>query len=250
MAINNLTHFVLVDFENVPGIDLSVLCDEPMVVVLFLGAKSKLKPALVEQITERSFEVRLIKVGQIKKNAADFVLAYHLGEMVTRYPRGHYYIISGDLDFKPLITHLRDHCMHVSQHGSLEELPFLTPPKATAPVAKPVKPKPAPAGQPVQPVLAPKPSVAPVAPAVPPKLAKLPKPVVVKKAVPTREENIIAKLKNPQNRSRPSTMKSLQAHLKTALGKQAADGKVDALIAQLRNELALEIDAAGKVSYL
>ena len=227
MPTPNLTHFVLVDFENVPGVDLSLLGKEPLCVTLFLGPKSKLKPGLVEQITTQPFEVRLIKVGQIKKNALDFVLAYHLGEMVTRFPRGHYYLISGDQDFAPLVTHLRDKHVHISQHNDIASLPFLARP---------------------QPLLAPVAKTS--APPKPPAVTK-PVPVVLnKKPVPDRRAKIIARLKDPANPNRATTLKGLHAYIKNALGKEAATAKVEEIISELRKARVLTTDAKGKVAYL
>lgn len=238
MPINNLTDFVLIDFENVPGVDLSVLGRHPMAVTLFLGPKSKLKAGLVEQITTLPFEVRLIKVGQMKKNALDFVLAYHLGEMVPRYPRGHYYLISKDQDFEPLVTHLREHNLHITQHPDLASLPFLAQPP---PVKSLVKAEPPPRIVVAKPMtLAVK-----IAPPVPATI----KPAVAKKPVVPREAKIIASLKDSTKRNRPSTSKSLQAHIKNAFGKESTQEKVDALISKLRKAQVLAVDAAGKVTY-
>ncbi len=254
MPINNLTHFVLIDFENVPGVDLGVLGRHPMAVTLFLGPKSKLKAGLVEQITSLPFEVRLIKVGLMKKNALDFVLAYHLGEMVPRYPRGHYYIVSKDQDFEPLITHLRDHNLHITQHADLASLPFLAQPQLVMPVAKSASPAPAAIAKPVAPVVkaevariavakpaAPIVKIAPTAPVV--------KPVTPKKPAVPRETKIIASLKDSTKLNRPSTLKSLQAHIKNSFGKEATPEKVAALISKLRKAQILAVDVAGHVTY-
>ncbi len=222
MPPNSLSHFVLVDFENVPGIDLGVLGDHSLCVTLFLGAKSKLKPALVEQITRLPFEVRLIKVTASRKNLLDFVLTFHLGEMVSRYPRAHYHIVSEDKkDFAPVIEHLKANHFHVSLHRDIASLPFLVQPK--------------PAGRPVT-------------------LPKT-KPVAVIKTSPTttnqapdRQSEILARLKNPQNKNRPTKLKGLQAHIKTALGKEFTPAKVEDIIREL-NEGGLSVDAKGQVRY-
>ena len=248
MAINNLTHFVLVDFENVPGIDLSVLGNHPAGVTLFLGPRSKLKPALVEQITTLPFEVRLIKIGHIKKNAVDFVLAYHLGEMVSRYPRGHYYIVSKDQDYEPLVTHLRDHNIHISQHKDTADLPFLAPAKL------PVQAKPDVALKSLPPTKT-------IAPAKTIVAAKLPAPVskaataVSKPPAPVsnppdaRPTKIIARLKDPKNTNRATTRKALHAYIKNSLGKETAPEKVDGIIFELIQTRVLTINAKGKIAY-
>lgn len=223
MPINNLTHFVLVDFENVPGIDLSALGRLPLCVTLFLGPKSKLKPALVEQITRLPFEVRIIKVTSSRKNLLDFVLTYHLGEMASRYPRGHYYIVSGDKnDFEPVVAHLKDNHLHVALHPDIASLPFLAQTKPVE-VTKAISPE----------------MLAVVAkPAAPP----------ITKAPADRRTKIIAHLRNSANKNRPATLKGLQAHIKNAFGKESTAAKVEDVILELRSG-GLTINTKGKVSY-
>jgi len=223
MPINNLTHFVFVDFENVPGIDLSVLSGQPLCVTLFLGPKSKLKPALVEQVTTLPYEVRLIKVRTSKKNLVDFVLTFHLGEMISRYPRGHYYIVSGDKkDFDPVVAHLENNHLHVSRHPDIASLPFLAQSKPVEQVKSSASAKSS---------------------------------TVTKPAVPTnkppadRRPKIIARLKDSANKNRPATLKGLHAHIKTALGKQSTTAKVEDIIRELCKTGALIIDAKDKLSY-
>lgn len=224
MPTNNLTHFVLVDFENVPGIDLSVLSGHPLSVTLFLGPKSKLKPVLVEQMTTLPFEVRLIKVTASRKNLLDFVLTFHLGEMVSRYPRGHYYIVSGDKkDFDPVVAHLKANHFHVSLHPNIAALPFLVQSKpAEQPEALSVK-KPAPA-------------------------AKAASPAGSGKPPPDRRTKIMASLKDPMRKNRPTTLKGLQAHIKNAFGTESTAAKVEEVIRDLHS-FGLTTDTKGKVSY-
>jgi citrate lyase gamma subunit len=206
-----VTHFVFVDFENVPGIDLDVLGGHPAVVLLFLGQKSKLKPDLVEQMSRLPCEVRLIKVGVTKKNALDFVLTYHLGAAMARHPGMSCHIITGDKDYDPIIRHLAINGLTVSKHASLEELPFLK---------KPLKP-------------AAKSKAAPPA----------------KKPAEDRTPKIIARLSDSANLMKPSTEKALRSRIKTDFGKEATDQKVADLVADLKQRGIVNIDEKGKVSY-
>lgn len=205
------THFLFVDFENVPGIDLDLLGGHPAVVLLFLGQKSKLKPDLVEQITRLPCEVRLIKVSLTKKNALDFVLTYHLGATLARYPGALGHIITGDKDYDPIIRHLAINGITVSKHATLEELPFLKKPVRSA-----VKSKAMPQ---------------------------------LKKSTDERSAKIIARLKDPANLMKPSTEKALRSRIKTDFGKEATDQKVAELVAELKQLGVIAIDDKGKVTY-
>jgi hypothetical protein len=135
MPTSAIASFVFVDFENVPHVDFAALKDERVKVTLLIGQKNKLTPTQVEQISRLPFEFRVIKVGAIKKNALDFALTFHLGETVSRNPNGRFYIVSGDKnDFDPLVSHLKANHVRISRHGSIAELPLLTP------VKRPTKP--------------------------------------------------------------------------------------------------------------
>lgn len=215
---------MLVDFENRPVDDLSALTGHPVVVILFLGQKSRIKKALVEQIETLPFEVRLIKVGVTKKNAADFVLTYHLGAIMARNPGERYYVVSGDDDFDPVITHLTANHHPVSQHPDLASLPFLAKKKSTAKS---------------------KPSTAPAVPVAP--VARTA--AIEKTALEKRCEGVIARLNNPNRSNRPGTRKSLIRHLRASLGKEASEANVDALFQRLTEQNVVKIDENEKVVY-
>jgi hypothetical protein len=205
-----VTHYVFVDFENVPKVDLSVLGDVPAVVTIFLGQKSKLKPDLVEQITKRPCEVRLIKVGVTNKNALDFVLTYHLGATMARHPGGRYYIIAKDRDYASIIKHLALSGVFITKHDNLEELPFLPTPQKPVGEAK-------------------------AAPSS-------------KKPPVNRHVKIITTLLDPNNRTPPTTEKRLNAYIKTGLGKESTDTKIAEIVDELKQR-GVTIDGKGRVAY-
>ena len=208
---DSFTHFVFVDFENVPAIDLDLLGDCPAVVLLFLGQKSKLKPDLVEQISRLPCEVRLIKVGVTKKNALDFVLTYHLGAVMARQPGARCHLITGDKDYDPIIRHLAFNGITVSKQASLEKLPFLSKPLRAKTASK-------------------------TAPQT-------------KKAAEDRSAKIIDRLMDPANKMKPSTEKALLARIKTDFGKDATDEKASELVARLKHRGSISIDEKRKVTY-
>jgi hypothetical protein len=211
-----MTHFVFVDFENVPGLQLTALAGHPVKVALVLGSKSKLKADLVLQIASLPFEVRLIKVGVARKNALDFVLTYHLGETMARHPGGSFHIISKDKkDFDPVVTHLRENHLEVSRHDDIESLPFVLHDHKS--------------------LKAPPPSKAVV---------------IAKKAAVDPRLKVVAHLKDPANRSRPTTRKRLLAYVKADLGKGATDEDAASLVQQLSDSHVLSIASNNRVQYV
>jgi hypothetical protein len=209
-----MTHFVFVDFENVPDLDLSALTGHSVKVTLVLGSKSKLKADLVLQIASLPFEVRLIKVGVTRKNALDFVLTFHLGETMARHPSGRFYIVSKDKnDFEPVVTHLRGNHHEVSRHDDIGSLPFVqcdgqlkTPPPSQPPVA-------------------------------------------LRKSAVNPRAKVIARLKDSTRLNRPSTRKKLLAYIKADLGKGATDDDAESVVRELSDSHALTIDSNNRIEY-
>ncbi len=130
------SHFVYVDFENVPNVDLELTAGKPVHVTLLIGEKQKrLDLALVRQIHQHASQVTLIEVGASGRNALDLVLACHLGKAVAQHAGAEFHIISKDKDFDPLITHLRAEKMHVSRHNAFADLPLVAAHRHRAPAA-------------------------------------------------------------------------------------------------------------------
>jgi hypothetical protein len=170
---------------------------------------------LVEQISSLPFEVRLIKVATSRKNLLDFVLTFHLGEMTSRYPRGRYYIVSGDKkDFAPVIEHLKANHFHVSLHPDIASLPFLD---QSIP--------------------------AELAPAAP-----LKKPGAIAKPTLDRGTMIANLLLDPKTKNRPTTLPRLHARIKSDLGKDASPAKIDGVVSAIRAG-GMTTDAKSKVCY-
>lgn len=127
------SHYVFVDFENVPSVDLALVANQPVHVTLLIGEKQKrLDLALVRQIHRHAAQVTLVEVGASGRNALDLVLACHLGQAVVRRPDAAFHIVSKDKDFNPLVAHLRASDVNVARHEGFAALPFLHAP-ATAP---------------------------------------------------------------------------------------------------------------------
>lgn len=221
-------HLIFVDLENVPDIDLALMAGHPVHVSLLIGKnQTKLGVPLVQQIHKLADQVKLIEVGASGRNALDLTLACYLGMAVNQSPKAEYHIVSGDKDFEPMIAHLQSQGYHVSRHASLASLPFLKsaskrPAQAAPKAAATPKPK-----------KAPPPIAAPTSASV----------------APTRADKLIVSLANPANPTRPTTLKRLQAFIKSHLGNGTDDEQVAAVVVQLQARGVLSIEAAGKVHY-
>lgn len=211
------SHFVFVDFENVPDIDLGVIRGKPVHVTVLIGKNQrKIDLALVRQIQAFAAQVALVEVGASGHNALDIILACHLGRAIERAPGAKFAIVSKDKDFAPMIAHLRAEGIEVARHESFATLPFAPPQKSVSP------PK----------------SVAPKKTAPP-----------AKKPAPDRRAKIVARLQNSAAPNRPGTEKALRAHLAAALGMEASETAVSDIVRELSGTGALTIGTNNKVTY-
>jgi len=139
----SITHFVFVDFENVPTVDLALITRQPVRVTLMLGKnQKKLAVALVREIQRLGDRLQLIEVGASGHNALDLTLAHYLGRTAQQFPEGQYFIVSKDKDFDPLVAHLKADGIRTSRHDAFTSLPFLPQTKAVTPPKKAAAPKP------------------------------------------------------------------------------------------------------------
>lgn len=208
------SHRVFVDFENVSDIDLSLIVDQPVHVSLLIGKnQTKLAIDLVKELLRLGTQAELIEVGASGHNALDLTLAFYLGQAVHRCPDAHFWIVSKDKDFEAMIGHLRHRpaAVTVARCGEFEQLPFLS--------ARPKPRAPSKANTTLYPSAA------------------------------DRRIKVIARLKNPTIKNRPTKRAKLSAHVKTSLGHTATEPEVEAIIAKLIEDGTIVIDAANKVTY-
>jgi hypothetical protein len=120
------TNYLLIDYENVQPKDLGVLNGHPFVVVVFLGAnQTKIAAKFAEAMQARGEGGRYVRIAGNGRNALDFHIAFHLGELAEKCPDSYFYVISKDTGFDPLIRHLTDRGLHVRRSGDLAEIPML-----------------------------------------------------------------------------------------------------------------------------
>lgn len=218
MPDHSFSHYVFVDFENVPKVDLSLIKGRAAYVTLLIGKKqTKLETGLSLQLNQFAGQVNPVQVEASGRNALDMILAGYLGRAVQKYPGAEFHVVSRDKDFTPLIEHLQNQGIRVSRHDAFASLPFLAP-AGKSPAKLPFAVQPATAIKPKAP--------APAKPAA----DKLPK--------------FIAHLRNspPANRTKLEHM--ITAYFKPSL----PAGGMKGVITELVKRKAIAIDGAGKVT--
>lgn len=217
MANKPFVHFVFVDFENVPGVDLGGLRGQSIHVTLLVGKnQTKIDLQLVEQIKEFTEQVDIVKVGASGRNALDLTLAYYLGRAIERAPESHFAIVSKDKDFAPMIAHLTSHAVKVARYDGFAALPFLPDQKRAISAAS---------GTAV-------------------KIAKL-----SGKLPEERRLKVLTTLRNPANPNRPAREKALRSHIKAALGKEASEEMIESVLRTILNEGTLTLKSDGSCSW-
>lgn len=97
---------LLVDYENVPKIDLSIL-DEACRAIIFVG-KNQVPPKAAKRkaSAHRFLRVDFQKIEGSGRNALDFHIAFHLGRMFETSPTTECVVIAKDKGYDPLVAHL------------------------------------------------------------------------------------------------------------------------------------------------
>lgn len=125
--MNALTaiHYVLIDYENIQPKNLLLLARESFHVAFFVGPNQETIRVEVLDLMQRlgNDRVKHIKVEDKGKNSLDFHLAYYLGRLVERNSEGHYYVISKDSGYDPLISHLGSRQIKAYRHDDISRIP-------------------------------------------------------------------------------------------------------------------------------
>lgn len=99
---------VLIDYESIQPRDLEAWADDDTRVTVFVGVHQHRLPfdfaAAMQALGGRG---RYVKVQRGGKNALDFHLACHLGELIAQDPRATYRVVSKDGGFDALIEYLQ-----------------------------------------------------------------------------------------------------------------------------------------------
>jgi hypothetical protein len=211
------THFIFVDFENVPNVDLDALSGRAVHVTLLIGKNQrKIDLDLALQLRTFASQVTPVQVGASGRNALDLTLACYLGRAIEQHPGARFAIFSKERDLDAMIVHLNANGVKVDRYDSFGEIPLSGSSKSVS--------------------LPPRPLVN--------------SKVIAPKASPINASaRVMARLKNPTSPNRPGDEAALRKYLRTGLGKAASDTLVKELMAALEKERVVSIDAQGKVTY-
>ena len=219
---NPILH-VLIDFENVPHTTLDALAGLEVEITLLLGEKNKrLDVNLVEGLLAAGPRAQVIRVGATGRNALDLTLAFYLGRAAMASPRAHFFIVSKDADYDPMIRHARRTGLSVERHDSVDTLPFIPKPAAATPAPAPVAPT-------------------------------RPRPHASAHPAPARTLDAgaaeIADHLRDYPKMRPTTQTRLRGLIRSRLPKGTADDRINTIIAQLQAAGHLSISERNRVTY-
>ncbi len=130
---NKPVKYVLVDFENVQPKNLELLGRHPFRVLVFIGTNQAKFPrdfVLAMQALGKAGDY--IEIDGAGRNALDFHIAYYIGELVAANPAAHFYVVSKDRGFDPLIRHLKGKKVAAARVSDVAEIPELRISKATS----------------------------------------------------------------------------------------------------------------------
>lgn len=98
---------ILIDYENVQGINLSEMHGMDFRVKIFTGSsQSKIPIELVTSAQVLGNQLEWIRIDGNGPNALDFHIAYYLGALIAKEPGDDYFILSKDKGFDPLIKYI------------------------------------------------------------------------------------------------------------------------------------------------
>lgn len=122
----NRTNYIFVDFENVHETEWERIIGKQVQAIIVLGPQHKFMPiAEVKALLRCASQIRLIETKKAGRNAADLLLAQHIGEQRKEDPQGYFHVVSKDKGFDSLISNLRDNGTMAARRESLSDIPVL-----------------------------------------------------------------------------------------------------------------------------
>lgn len=98
---------LLVDYENIQNIDLSLIQEKDIEIKIFVGQSQNKLPFDLVQSTQRfGNAVEWIKIEGSGADALDFHIAFYLGQLSKTDPGLSFIVLSKDKGFDPLIRYL------------------------------------------------------------------------------------------------------------------------------------------------
>ncbi len=220
--------YLLVDFENVPKLDLDSIPPGITVPFFFGASQRKVETTFLRSALRLGPRFIPIDIEGQGKNALDFHIAFYLGEYFAKEPGAECVILSKDKGFDPLVKHLRGRGFKAGRAATVADaFPSVGAQPAAAPVRNTQRRTPSQRATPAPRAAAPATSTS-----------------------GTNQQRAHELLARMPKRNRPRTRKRLHAHLKSAFAGKLDDDQVNTLINELVGEKAIREDAKGTLVYL
>ncbi len=97
--------FLLVDFENVREVTLSLLPDAWRVKIFIGRSQNSVPFTIASEAQQLGDRLEWIKISGDGRNNLDFHLAFHLGRLTAEFPAAEFVILSQDKGFDALLKH-------------------------------------------------------------------------------------------------------------------------------------------------
>lgn len=121
-----MTHYVLIDYENVQPDAMETLDKDTSRVLVFVGANQAKVTFQVASVLQRMGKrAEYIKISNTGSNAMDFHIAFYIGHLAAKDPEATFHIVSKDTGFDPLIAHLKTKKIHASRFKEVTEAPVI-----------------------------------------------------------------------------------------------------------------------------
>ncbi len=115
--------FILVDFENVQPKNMGLLQGGAYKIRVFVGAKqNKISLDTARALQTFGPDAEYVQIESSGKNALDFHIAYHLGQLAAKNSDASFIVISKDTGFDPLILHLRSQKITCQRVDAIAEI--------------------------------------------------------------------------------------------------------------------------------
>lgn len=127
-------NIILIDFENVQPESINALEDNCFKVIIFVGAnQTKIPFDIAASIQRMGTNAEYVKISGNGKNALDFHIAFHIGQLAQQNPNAYFQIISKDSGFDPLIQYLKSKKILSARLSNIDDIPIIKTIKAKLP---------------------------------------------------------------------------------------------------------------------
>jgi hypothetical protein len=101
-------YYVFVDYDNIqPEAEtLSFFYNTSIKIIIFVNCNQKLSVEVVKMLQPFGDRVEYLELNVSGKNAWDFMIAFHIGQIWVDNPEAKYIVVSKDTGFDPLMKHL------------------------------------------------------------------------------------------------------------------------------------------------